>query len=182
MNALRKIEVVEHHVEWIEMFEAEVVGLRQVFGAVYVTSHHIGSTAVPGLNAKPTIDIALEVKSGTSIESFYPDMEKFGYTCRGECLDAVIPGIPGRYYFVRYNGPVHIVHTHVYEQGHSDIKEKIVFRDYLIVHPDVAAAYGQLKEKLASEFQFDNLGHMRGKDDFLKTAIFDAIQWGKEDA
>jgi len=177
MRTLRTIEVVPHDPEWKHTFEQEVAKLRSVFGRAYLNSHHIGSTSVPGLHAKPTIDIVLEVSKGTRIPSFYPQMEDIGYTCRGECLDAVIPGIPGRFYFVQQQGPTHLIHTHAYETGHADIDDKLTLRDYLITHAGVATSYGKLKLKLARQFTHDNIGYMRGKDNFLQQTIMQARAW-----
>lgn len=177
MTAQRRIEVVEYDPSWPRQFAREAATLESTFNSSHVASHHIGSTSVPGLAAKPTIDIAIEVTGDTDIPHYYPMMERIGYTCRGECLDAVIPGVPGRYYFVRYDGDVHLVHVHVYRTGHGDLEEKLLFRDYLRAHPWVAAEYGELKRALATTNRYDNIGYMRGKDDFVKQVIEAAAVW-----
>lgn len=181
MSEQRRIEVVGCDPSWPQSYTNEVALLRPVFGASFVASHHIGSTSVPGLPAKPTIDIVIEVTKQADIPAFYPEMEKIGYTCRGECLNAVIPGIPGRFYFVRYAGAEHLIHVHVYCTGHHDIEEKLVFRDYLKAHASVAAEYGTLKHELAEKNLYDNIGYMRGKDTFVKTTIEKAVKWRGDD-
>ncbi|MFT4713443.1 MAG: GrpB-like predicted nucleotidyltransferase (UPF0157 family) [Candidatus Azotimanducaceae bacterium] len=180
MPAKRTIQVLEHDNQWELTYLQEENRLHEVFRDTYVDSHHIGSTSISDLLAKPTIDIAVEVAIGTVISRYDPSMEKLGDTCRGECLNAIIPGIPGRFYFVMYDGPVHLTHTHVYEAGRADIKDKLILRNYLRAHPLVAAAYGQLKLKLASQYPHDNISYMRGKDCFLRKAIDDAYRWNRK--
>jgi len=173
----RRIEVVGYDPSWPKQFEQEAVLIESAFGASYVASHHIGSTSIPGLAAKPTIDIAVEITAETDIPAFYPAMEMIGYTCRGECLDAVIPGVPGRFYFVRYDGAVHLTHAHAYRTGHGDLDEKLLFRDYLLANAEIADKYGEVKLALATEHRHDNIGYMQGKDDFVKRLIEDARIW-----
>lgn len=175
----RQIEVVDYDSTWKTRFNCEVVGLRETFKTALRAIHHIGSTSVPGLRAKPTIDILIEVTPGTDIPSFDPQMEALGYVCRGECLDAIVPGTPGRFYFVRKEGVVHAVHVHICEAGHFEIAEMLTLREYLCSHRDEAERYGNLKSELADEFTNDNIGYMRGKDSLVKELIENSLRWRK---
>jgi GrpB-like predicted nucleotidyltransferase (UPF0157 family) len=139
--------------------------------------HHIGSTAVPGLDAKPIIDILVVLEETGSIQSFDTQMEANGYRVRGECLDAAVPGTPGRFYFTKDTAGVRTHHVHACAQGHSEILDKLAFRDYLRSHPAAAAAYGQLKRRLALAHRHDNIGYMQGKDAFVKAMLVDAQRW-----
>ena len=71
----RRIEVVDYDPNWIQLYEREALDLRQAFGDVLLQTHHTGSTSVPGIRAKPTIDILVEVKPGTDIPAFDPSMQ-----------------------------------------------------------------------------------------------------------
>ena len=164
---------------WKARFNREVVDLREAFKTALEAIHHIGSTSVPGLRAKPTIDILIEVTPGTDIPSFDPQMEALGYVCRGECLDAIVPGTPGRFYFVRKEGVVHAVHVHICEAGHFEITQMLTFREYLCSHSDEAERYGNRKSELAHEFSNDNIGYMRGKDSLVKELIVNSLRWRK---
>lgn len=104
-------------------------------------------------------------------------MEAAGYICRGECLDAVIPGTPGRFYYVRKRGVEHLTHVHVCATGHFQILEYLALRDYLRAHPDRAASYGQEKTSLSIRFMLDNAGYMNGKDAVVRTLIEEALHW-----
>ena len=180
MNASRILEVTDHNPRWKDEFELESSRLANTFQAAFVESHHIGSTSVPGLAAKPTIDIAIELSAGTVIPDYYPNMESLGYVCRGECLDAPIPGVPGRFYFVKYDGPRHLIHVHAYETGHFDLREKLILRDYLRNNKKAASKYGDLKKDLVGRFSKDNLAYMRGKDQAIERLIGEAEQWAIE--
>ena len=100
-----------------------------------------------------------------------------GYICRGECLDAIIPGTPGRFYFVLYAGVTHLFHVHAYRSGHEDLQEKIVLRDFLLANPEVAREYGVHKIEISNTNRFNNIGYMHGKDIFVKNMLITAHKW-----
>ena len=120
----RIIEVVHYDSLWIAAFEKEAAVLNSVFGQRVVEMHHIGSTSVPGLDAKPIIDILVILDHTDDINSFDRAMEDVGYRVRGECLDATIPGTPGRFYFTKETNGVRSHHVHVYAKGHWEIPDK----------------------------------------------------------
>jgi len=173
----RTIEVVPHRTEWFAEFEREALLLRSVFGMKLIDIHHVGSTAVPGLSAKPIIDILVVLDETDTVDRFSPAMEALGYRPRGQCLDATAPGTPGRFYFSK-DGDVGRTHqVHVCALGHRDVAAQLAFRDYLRAHPSEAAAYGELKERVAAKNRHDIVGYMRGKDAFVKAALEAAMAW-----
>jgi GrpB-like predicted nucleotidyltransferase (UPF0157 family) len=172
----RRIEVITYDSSWVSRFDLEAQDLRGVFGQALVAVHHVGSTAVPGLKAKPTIDILLEVAEGCHISGLDPAMETLGYVCRGECLDATMPGTPGRFYYVRKEGVVHLTHVHACTMGHEDIEKMLRFRDYLRSNPEAAQRYANLKVELASRFPHDNMGYMKGKEACVQKLIKAAMK------
>ena len=173
----RTIEVVDHDARWCVAFAEEATVLARVFRDRLIEIHHIGSTAVPGLQAKPTIDILIVLDATGSIASYDGAMEALGYRVRGECLDATIPGTPGRFYFSKDSGGIRTHQVHVCAQGHAEITDKLAFRDYLRAHKLTAVAYGDLKRRLALAHRDDIIGYMRGKDDFVKSVLTDARHW-----
>ncbi|HEX6716462.1 MAG TPA: GrpB family protein [Pyrinomonadaceae bacterium] len=177
----RVIEVKSYDVGWPLAFEAEAAALSRVFGDSLVAIHHIGSTSIPGLLAKPIIDILVILTDTETIDRFSGAMEGLGYRVRGECLDAEIPGTPGRFYFSKDTDEVRTHHVHVCALGHAEIADKLAFRDYLRAHPHRAAAYGSLKQRLALTYRHDNVGYMRGKDAFIKTILDEARRWSNEE-
>ena len=173
----RVIEVVDYDSGWIAAFEEEAAILTVVFGQRVIDVHHIGSTAVPGLDAKPIIDILVVLDHTDDINSFDRAMEDIGYRVRGECLDATIPGTPGRFYFTKETNGVRSHHVHVYAKGHWEIRDKLALRDYLRAHSDEATAYGELKRRIAALHRFDNIGYMQAKDGFVKSTLQEARRW-----
>ncbi len=124
--------------------------------------HHIGSTSVPGLSAKPKIDILAIVKTFSSLD--IPALEQLGFQYRGE----VIP--TGRY-LSKENPQVHL---HIFEDGNPMIKRNLIFRDWLRTHEADRDAYAKLKIKLASEHT-DGMKYCMDKTEFINSVIEKAI-------
>ena len=175
----RFIEVVNYRTDWLARYENEAGMLREVFGESLARLHHIGSTSVPGMKAKPIIDILVEVERGVNVNRFNPRMGELGYDCRGECLDATIPGTPGRFYFSKNVRGMRSFHVHVCHVSHWQICELLALRDYLRSNREEAVKYGELKSRLAKKFPYDNVEYMRGKDQLVKALTAAALAWGK---
>ena len=131
-----------------------------------VTIEHVGSTSIPGLAAKPVIDILVGVTSLAAGEQAVPALEALGYEYRGE------NGIPGRLYFckgvVRYRRTHHL---HMVETGHEQWRPMLSFRDYLRAHPDEARHYEALKRNLAAQFRDNRQAYTDGKEHFVKAIL-----------
>ena len=171
---VRRIDVVDYDPKWAALFEREAAMLTPIFGQRLLDIQHIGSTSVHSLAAKPIIDILIVLDHTDDINSFNPSMEALGYRVRGECLDAPVPGTPGRFYFSKETNGVRSHHVHICGKGHGDILDKLAFRDYLRGNESVARAYAELKKRLAANHRFDNIGYMRGKDAFVKSVLVNA--------
>ena len=167
----RTIEVVDYRPSWSVCFNKEAAHLAGVFGPQLIAIHHIGSTAIPGIKAKPIIDILVVIKDIKTIETFKTPIQQLGYRPRGECLDKPIPGTPGRFYFSKDTDGVRSHQVHVCQEGHADVSDKLAFRDYLRTHTKEAVDYSRLKECLASEHRHDIVGYIQGKDAFVKGII-----------
>jgi GrpB-like predicted nucleotidyltransferase (UPF0157 family) len=168
---MRHIVVVRHNPVWPEMFGAESAKIAGVFGRELVAIHHIGSTSVPGLSAKPIIDIMPVVRDIERVAEFNPAMVRLGYEPKGEF------GIPGRRYFVRGGDENRTHHVHTYGPDHPELAHHLDFRDYLRAHPGIAGEYAALKEELARQFPHDIEGYMAGKDAFIREIIQKAEKW-----
>jgi GrpB-like predicted nucleotidyltransferase (UPF0157 family) len=139
---MRKIEVVDYNPAWPWMFELERESLYQVLGAVAIAIHHIGSTAVSGLSAKPVIDIIVEATSVADIDCHESAMTGIGYEPKGEF------GIPGRRFFQK-GGDNRTHHVHAFAQGNPQVLRHIAFRDYRRQNPLMASEYDELKRRVA---------------------------------
>jgi GrpB-like predicted nucleotidyltransferase (UPF0157 family)/uncharacterized protein YhfF len=168
---MRRVEVLAYDPQWPALFRQAADEIAAVFGPALLAIHHIGSTSVPGLAAKPVIDIMPVVRDIEQVDSFNPGMTALGYIARGEW------GIPGRRYFRRGEDWDHREHVHVYAADNPEVARHLDFRDYLRSHPDTAAEYGRLKERLARQFPTDIEGYMDGKDRFIRETISAARAW-----
>ena len=116
-----------------------------IFGANLVGIHHIGSTAVPDLLAKPIIDLMAEVRNLRACDDVTKAMTIFGYEAMGT------NGIAGRRYFRKFDKDRRRTHhLHVFGQGSEHLERHLAFRDYLIAHPEEAKQYSALKQRLVA--------------------------------
>jgi GrpB-like predicted nucleotidyltransferase (UPF0157 family) len=101
-------------------------------------------------------------------------MEAIGYQIMGEY------GISGRRYFCKDNEiGIRTHHVHMFAVNSAQVKRHLLFRDYLIAHPQEAQQYSELKQKLAKEYPYDIESYMDGKDEFIKEIDKKAAQWHK---
>jgi GrpB-like predicted nucleotidyltransferase (UPF0157 family) len=159
---MREILVVPYNPEWPATFEMEAGLISRALGTAATVIHHIGSTSIPGIYAKPIIDVLVETSSVNEIDSRSSEMEAIGFEVLGEF------GINGRRYFRKFNDAgLRTCHIHSFANGSIDAKRHIAFRDYMRAHPLEAKEYSELKQMLARKFPHDSEGYMDGKDDFI---------------
>ncbi|MCY9375388.1 GNAT family N-acetyltransferase [Bacillus sp. T17B1] len=168
----RKVEVVLYNEKWSECFEEEKEWLKLALGPEIIAVHHIGSTSIPNMAAKPIIDILIEVRSIEAVSQYDLQMKAIGYTPKGE------NGIPGRRYFQK-GGNKRTHHVHMYEKGNPAIERHLLFRDYLRAHPQKAEEYAVLKKQLAAQYPDCINQYIQGKDDWIKTAEEHAKRWNE---
>jgi GrpB-like predicted nucleotidyltransferase (UPF0157 family) len=147
------------------MFETEKKRIVDRLGEEVAEVHHVGSTAVPGLRAKPEIDILVVVKSLAAIDEIHSAMAELGYAVRGEC------GIPGRHHYSKDVGSVRTHKAHVCEPQHSTVHEQLAFRDYLRDDPEAARDYERLKIRLAEANIDGMVAYLDGKRPFIEGVI-----------
>ena len=167
-----KVEVVPHNPQWKQEFNSESQKIQKILADNVVIIHHIGSTAIPNIYAKPVIDFLIEVKNINLISQQTPAMEKLGYEAMGEF------GLVGRRYFRKENpSGIRTHHVHIYQINSPEIKRHLAFRDYMLAHTQDAEQYSQLKQELARKYPNDIESYMDGKDEFVKRMEKKAIQW-----
>ena len=165
-----RVEVVKHNPAWRSLFDIEARHIQEVFGDNLNAVYHIGSTSVPGLFAKPIIDIMPVVRDIEKVDAYNPQMVSLGYEPMGEF------GIPGRRYF-RKGEDIRTHHVHVFQAGDVNVDRHLAFRDYLRAHPDEADIYGALKRELAAMFPTDMESYIQGKDALVKELEHKAVNW-----
>jgi GrpB-like predicted nucleotidyltransferase (UPF0157 family) len=130
---------------WPAMFESEAGRLRCALGALALRIDHHGSTAVPGLAAKPVIDIQISVGALRPLQSYGKPLEALGYVHLPHPDDDFCP------FFHRPSQWPHTHHVHVVQAGGEEERRTLAFRDYLRQHRDAAYEYEQLKRQLMTE-------------------------------
>lgn len=166
---LKVIEVVPYDPNWPDIFKSESALIKKALADNCIAIHHIGSTSVPGLAAKPVIDIVAVIKDPLLAREA---LENIGIQYRGEY------NIPLHYGF-RKRGDID-VNLHVYEESHPEIELNLCFRDYLCNHPNKRDDYAQLKEDLIkdeSSFNKENsvfTNYTLRKGDFIREALKEA--------
>lgn len=165
-----KVNVVKYNPNWVKEFERESKLLLHELGQIVNGIHHIGSTAVPDLMAKPIIDMILEVKDLEQLDEQSYRLEKWGYEALGEL------GIKGRRYF-RKGGDDRTHQIHAFKAGDANIMRHLVFRDYLIAHKDIAKQYGNLKFDIAQRCNNDIEQYCDEKDAFVQYHETKALGW-----
>jgi GrpB-like predicted nucleotidyltransferase (UPF0157 family) len=168
---IRQVEVVPYDPNWTHAFQAEADEIRRILGPGVVAIHHIGSTSIPNLCAKPIVDLLVVVHDIEKMDAFNEEMSRLGYLPKGE------NGIPGRRYFIKGDEIHRTHHIHIFQTGHPDTERHLNFRDYLIAHPEDAQAYGRLKQDLARRFPTDIDSYVAGKDEFIKEIDQKAQAW-----
>ena len=168
---VRIVQVLAHNPGWSKAYSQEVQRLQAALDPLQITFHHIGSTSIPGLAAKPTIDMLGVVEDLAELDDRGQLLSDLGYEAKGE------NGIPGRRYFRKLAGEVHLFHIHAFEVGHPEIQRHLDFRDYLRAHPKDAAAYQELKFALSKKYPLDPISYTNGKTDFILSIDQKAAAW-----
>ena len=135
--------------EWKQAFSDEKKKLGKALGEKLIDVQHIGSTSIPGCLAKPIIDIIAAVKSQNDGLSIIQPLESLDYEYHGEM------GIPGRFYFVKRERKLSLFHLHVYTFNSENWTNHLIFRDYLLKHPEDVEKYSRLKVDLLDRYKGD---------------------------
>jgi GrpB-like predicted nucleotidyltransferase (UPF0157 family) len=156
-NALDIVELRDHDPFWKVIFQQERASLAEALGPLARSIEHVGSTAVPGIRAKPVIDILVTVEN-LRLEDVEGGLGSLGYV-------HVRIGDPGRLFFRKGMPRTH--HVHVVRHVGDEHRKHLQFRDRLIGHPDEAEEYERLKVSLALRYREDREAYSKGKDDFI---------------
>lgn len=154
------ILVVPYDPKWVLQFQQESQKIQLALGDNCVKIHHVGSTAISGLWAKPIIDMIPVVKDIYAVEQSNQAMAQLGFVAKGEY------GMLFRRYFQR-KAPLPACNVHVYEEGSGEIERLLLFKDFLNQHPDYKERYADLKCKLSSQVN-DITEYTLAKDALIK--------------
>ena len=171
----KSIYLEPHDPCWAEEFLSDSVAIADMLGALVKAIHHIGSTAIPGMYAKPIIDMLGVTPDLTDFDNWSGNLQNLKYEGLGEF------GIQGRRYF-RKNNPsgVRTHHLHVFQDGSPQIARHLAFRDYLTAHASDARDYQALKLRLAADFPHDSRLYTEGKDQLVREIDTRAAVWSSK--
>ncbi len=146
---------------WPEEFARVRSELAAALPAWIVSIDHVGSTSVPGLDAKPIIDISVAVPDLQESLALVPILKRLGFIYRGE------DDLPDRHYLPRTVGGLRRHHLSLAEPDSWHRRNSVTFRDALRRDPELARLYGELKRRLAASAGTDRLAYLNGKTDFI---------------
>lgn len=162
----KTVRVVPYDARWPELFRAEAARITHAIAAAGLPGlvlEHVGSTAVPGLAAKPILDLAAGRPGAVPAAAYVPVLESMGYIHRGD------GGIPGREFFRR--GALRSHHIHLVEHDGLHWRRYLRFRDALRSDPALREAYAELKRALATRHPRDREAYIAGKTEFVEAAL-----------
>ncbi len=152
---------------WPLLFDEERERIDVAIHAFISSIEHIGSTAVPGLAAKPVIDILIGAHSLAEAPCFIPPLQALGYIY----IEELEKQIPERRYLQKVGPAGHTHQLHIAETSSSFYREHLHFRDVLRAHPELAQEYAELKFRLARQFRNDRLGYTEAKNDLIQKIL-----------
>jgi GrpB-like predicted nucleotidyltransferase (UPF0157 family) len=159
------VEVVAHDPQWAWAYARERELVASETGSSFISFEHIGSTAVPGLRAKPIIDMMAAVFTLEEVDALFPTLHKLGY-------ELIETGMRNRHFLRKQD--VHrrqVFHLHIVEQSSWDERNERLLRDYLLDHPEAVRAYGELKDTLAKAHAHDSLAYTKAKTKFIQDVV-----------
>ena len=159
----RNIVVVPYDEKWKLSFEQIAGELSAVLDDLALSIEHVGSTSVPGLAAKPIIDIDVVIEDESKLQAVIGALAKIGYQYEGNL------GIPGREAF-GYEGKTHLMEHHLYvcPKDSPELRRHLSFRDYLRGHPEAVKEYSRIKEEAARLFPHDIDGYINHKGTLIE--------------
>lgn len=166
------IEVVDYDPRWPERFHSWRERLARELGPAAQLIEHVGSTAVPGLPAKPVIDVQVSVPDLDDEASYVAPIERVGVALRSRDAE--------HRYFRPAGQRARDGQVHVCAAGSAWEREHVLFRDYLRANADAAAAYGRLKRRLAERYRADRIAYNEAKTGFILDHMELAERWAAD--
>lgn len=159
------VELAEYNSNWKREYENEEELLKEVLGDRIIEIHHIGSTSIEGLKAKPVIDILVVINSLEEITDIEEMLKPYGYENRGQ------QGVSDRYFFAKGPEGARSHYIHFAQPNSKTYYNQVYFKKYLIEHPEYIKKYCDLKQKLALKYANERPKYTAGKNEFITSVI-----------
>jgi len=160
---LEPVEIAPYEENWLELFAAWRESLSHALGATAKRIEHVGSTAVPGLAAKPTVDIEVSVDDLEDESRYVPQIEALGVQLRNRDFE--------HRFFRPFSGTPRDVHIHICRVGSEWERRHLLFRDYLRVNAQARDAYTKAKLAAAARWRDDRIAYTAAKDDQIRNLM-----------
>lgn len=159
------VELVDYDEQWNEEYKKEEELLKSVLADKIIEIHHIGSTSIRGLKAKPVIDILVVIKSLEEISEIETMLKPYDYENRGQ------QGVSDRYFFAKGPEDARSHYVHFVEPNSNTYYNQVYFKKYLLEHPEYIKKYCDLKQELATKYADERPKYTKGKTDFITNVI-----------
>ncbi|MBN1954768.1 MAG: GrpB family protein [Anaerolineae bacterium] len=166
----RPVVIVDYDPQWPIRYEEEKLRILKVIGDKVIDIQHVGSTAVPGLGAKPIVDIMVAIYSLDDAATCFDPLAAIGY----QYVPEYEAFIPERRFFVKGSPETRTHHLHMVERRSNFWRDHLLFRDFLRTHPEVARRYHALKRELAQRYGTNRNGYTDAKGAFIEATITQA--------
>ncbi len=170
----KKLKIVDHDPRWQIIFQDLKEIYQEHLGDMILGVEHVGSTAVPGLCAKPCLDVDVVIEDYSKFQAVKERLSEIGYRHQGDL------GITGREAFKRVdekvpwdgsNSKKMAHHLYVCPKNSEELERHIAFRDYLKENSDIKKEYGELKKRLVSKYRRDRAAYTEAKTKFIETLL-----------
>lgn len=159
------VALVPYDSRWVQDYVAEETTLKNIFGDALIDIQHVGSTAIPGMDAKPLIDIAVALPSLDIVDQFIPALVDAGYEHMPERITS------DRAFFPKGPRELRTHHLSIMRADSDEWRLHVGFRDYLRAHPLAVQAYNSLKARLAKQHPDDRYAYTAAKSDFIQSVL-----------
>jgi GrpB-like predicted nucleotidyltransferase (UPF0157 family) len=168
-----KVELINYHPTWSRNFLSEKRLIFKVFDMEVVEVEHVGSTSIPGIDSKPTIDVLVGLSSLKSNSSYDKKLIKIGYQFRPD------HPVPGRLHYAKIKEGVRLFNLSLCVYKNEFWNNHVMFRDYLVSHPECAKKYNTLKHALAKQCPNNTVKYTEGKNKFINSVLNQAKNQNK---
>ena len=159
------VELEEFNNNWFEEYEKEKKFLENKLKEKAIEIHHVGSTSITGLKAKPVIDILVAIEHLNKINEIEEILNDYGYSNRGH------QGVEDRYFFAKGPEEARTHYIHFVEKNSNTYYNLVYFKRYLIEHPKYIQKYCEIKQDLASKYPEERSKYTAGKNEFITNVI-----------
>lgn len=159
------VELENNSESWKNDYEKEKKVLQEVLGDKIKEIHHVGSTSIPGLKAKPIIDILIAIENLDNIQEIEKILKKYDYSNRGH------QGVEDRYFFAKGPEDARSHYIHFVEKNNATYYNLVWFKKYLLDHPEYIQKYCELKQELAEKYTDERSKYTSGKSNFIQEVI-----------